>query len=204
MTPQTRETDGPAWASEQGNLEALFKRYYRPLVVFANTYVHCMEEAEDIVQEQFVKLWGNGNLERVPEGALSTYFFTVVKNACINFLEKKKLPFGSLDFSHYQIAYKEAEKLDDETVNAITAALEALPEKTRQVVECVILNERSYKEAATELSVSINTIKTLLRLGLKTLRETLQDQRALLLFFHLFIHPFFKKSCFTANTQNKQ
>jgi RNA polymerase sigma-70 factor (ECF subfamily) len=204
MTSRTREIDDPFGASGQGNLEALFKRYYRPLVVFANTYVHHLEEAEDIVQEQFVKLWGNGNLEHIPEGALSTYFFTVVKNACINFLDKKKLPLSSLNFSHYQIACKEAEMLDDEVVNVITTALQGLPEKTRQVVECVILNERSYKDAAVELSVSTNTIKTLLRLGMKTLRDTLQDQRTLLLFFHLFIHPFFKKSCFTANTQNKQ
>jgi RNA polymerase sigma-70 factor (ECF subfamily) len=167
-------------------MENLFKRYYRPLVVFANTYVHCLEEAEDLVQEQLVKLWSRGEFERVPEGALSTFLFTVVKNACINFLEKKRLPLRCLDLPHYQIACKEAETLDAGVVELLAAALERLPERTRRVVESVVLEERSYKEAAAALSVSVNTVKTLLRLGMKELRETLKDHPAL---FLLFLHP---------------
>jgi RNA polymerase sigma-70 factor (ECF subfamily) len=179
-------------------LDALFERYYRPLVVFANNYVHHLDEAEDIVQEQFIKLWSGGQFARVVPGAVSTYLFTVVKNACINFLEKRKLPLTGLDLPHYRIAAREAETLDEEAVNVINAALGALPEKTRCVVERVVIAERSYKEAADELGVSVNTVKTLLRLGLNELRDTLKKNPVLLLFFHLFIHPFPGKSCLTA------
>jgi RNA polymerase sigma-70 factor (ECF subfamily) len=178
-------------AGDRGNVEALFQRYYRPLVAFANTYVHRLEEAEDIVQEQFVKSWDNGSLGRVAAGAMATYLFTVVKNACLNFLEKKRVPAGSLEPVHYRIAREEAEAMDDEAAAAIMEALRALPLQTRRVVELVILEERGYKEAAGELGVSINTVKTLLRLGLRTLRERLGERRFLFLFFSAFRSPVF-------------
>ncbi|MDR1414807.1 MAG: sigma-70 family RNA polymerase sigma factor [Odoribacteraceae bacterium] len=202
-------TDDPTGTSGREDLTLLFRRYYRPLVVFANTFVHRLEEAEDIVQEQFVKLWNGGNLGRVAEGALATYLFTVVKNACINFLEKRSLPLGTLDLPHYQIACREAETMDDEAAGVVARALEALPEKTRRVVERVVLMERSYKEAAGELRVSVNTIKTLLRLGLKELRVALKDHPALLLLFfhpftHPFSHPFFDKYCLPARRIDRQ
>ena len=38
-------------------MDALFERYYRPLVVFAESYLHDLQSAEDLVQEQMVKLF---------------------------------------------------------------------------------------------------------------------------------------------------
>ena len=38
-------------------MDALFERYYRPLVVFAESYLHDLQSTEDLVQEQMVKLW---------------------------------------------------------------------------------------------------------------------------------------------------
>ncbi|MDR2130275.1 MAG: sigma-70 family RNA polymerase sigma factor [Odoribacteraceae bacterium] len=167
-------------ASER-EMEFLFRRYYRPLVVFANNYVHRLDEAEDIVQEQFMKLWSGGRLERVAAGAESTFLFIVIKNACINFLEKKKVPLTGLDLPHYRIAEREAETLDEETAAAILDALHGLPERMQQVVERVVILEESYREAAEELGISVNTVKTLLRLGLRALREQLKDHAALFL-----------------------
>ena len=153
-------------------MDALFERYYRPLVVFAESYLHDLQSAEDLVQEQMVKLW-------------SKQTFTVVKNACINWLEKKRLPVKSLDLLHYQIALEEAERLDDSAVELIRGALEKLPDKTRLVVTVVMLQEKMYKEAAEELGVSVNTVKTLLKQGMRELRELLKDKQELIFYFYL-------------------
>ena len=40
-------------------MDALFERYYRPLVVFAESYLHDLQSAEDLVQEQMVKYGRN-------------------------------------------------------------------------------------------------------------------------------------------------
>ncbi len=165
---------------EQG-MKALFNRYYKPLVVFAGAYLHDLQEAEDLVQEQLVKLWGKRTFENMTAGSLSTFLFTVVKNACINWIEKRKLTLVSLDMPHYQIAWEEAERMDDRVVHLVNGAMEKLPEKTRQVVVAVMLEGKMYKEAAEELGVSVNTVKTLLKQGMKELRKTFKDKHELLL-----------------------
>ena len=137
-------------------MDALFERYYRPLVVFAESYLHDLQSAEDLVQEQMVKLWSKQTFAGIVPEALGTFLFTVVKNACINWLEKKRLPVKSLDLLHYQIALEEAERLDDSAVELIRGALEKLPDKTRLVVRAWVstadywsvyfdLNEKVYK-----------------------------------------------------------
>ena len=83
-------------------MDALFERYYRPLVVFAESYLHDLQSAEDLVQEQMVKLWSKQTFAGIVPEALGTFLFTVVKNACINWLEKKRLPVKSLDLLHYR------------------------------------------------------------------------------------------------------
>ena len=55
-------------------------------------------------------------------------------------------------------------------------AVAGLPERTRLVVEGVALEEMSYKEVAERLGVSVNTVKTLLRLGMKELRERMKGK----------------------------
>lgn len=44
---------------KQRGAEALFDRYYRPLVLFTNDIVNDLADAEDIVQEQFIKFWNS-------------------------------------------------------------------------------------------------------------------------------------------------
>lgn len=166
-------------------MDALFERYYRPLVVFAESYLHDLQSAEDLVQEQMVKLWSKQTFAGIVPEALGIFLFTVVKNACINWLEKKRLPVKSLNLLHYQIALEEAERLDDSAVELIRGALEKLPDKTRLVVTVVMLQEKMYKEAAEELGVSVNTVKTLLKQGMRELRELLKDKQELIFYFYL-------------------
>ena len=163
----------------------LFQRYYKPLVVFAESYLHDLSGAEDLVQEQIIKLWSKKSFDRIEPDALSSFLFTVVKNACINCLEKKKLSTQSLASVHDQIAWEEAERLNEEAVKFIRDALEKLPNKTRQVVIAVMLDEKMYKEAALDLGVSVNTVKTLLKQGMKELKEMLKDKQDLIFYFHM-------------------
>lgn len=114
------------------------------------------------------------------------YFFVYRSEKCLyQLLEKKRLPVKSLDLLHYQIALEEAERLDDSAVELIRGALEKLPDKTRLVVTVVMLQEKMYKEAAEELGVSVNTVKTLLKQGMRELRELLKDKQELIFYFYL-------------------
>ncbi|WP_240388169.1 RNA polymerase sigma factor [Butyricimonas synergistica] len=170
-------------AGKREGMNVLFERYYKPLVLFADGMLHDLSAAEDVVQEQLVKLWEEALYERIHERALSTFLFTMVKNSCTNQLLRRGIKTELLALPHYQIAQEEAQELDPEVVHMVRKALDSLPEKTRGVVECVMLRGRMYKEAAEELGVSLNTVKTLLKIGLKELRVLLKEQRGMIFLF---------------------
>ncbi|PKQ63092.1 hypothetical protein BZG02_10010 [Labilibaculum filiforme] len=168
---------------EDKALSLLFSRYYKPLVLFSNAYLNDIHTAEDIVQEQFVKFWNNKLYNKLHTNSLSTYLFTLVKNASLNHIKKIDVLAGSAGFSHWDIAEEEAKQIAEEGINKVKEALNELPEKTRLVVECIMIQKMKYKEAAEELDVSINTVKTLLKIGTQKLKESLKNHKDL---FYLF------------------
>ncbi|HAH72062.1 RNA polymerase sigma factor [Butyricimonas virosa] len=177
-------------AGKRQGMNALFDRYYKPLVVFADDLLHDLPEAEDTVLEQFVKLWEKELYEHIHPNALSTFLFTIVKNACMNQIAKKGLPTEQLDLPHYAIAQEESYLLDETIIETILAAVRKLPEKTQQVVQSVMCQGLSYQETADELEVSINTVKTLLKAGMRELRSELEEYKKMFLFFMLYPQNF--------------
>ena len=177
-------------AGKRQGMNALFDRYYKPLVVFADDLLHDLPEAEDTVLEQFVKLWEKELYEHIHPNALSTFLFTIVKNACMNQIAKKGLPTEQLDLPHYAIAQEESYLLDETIIETILAAVRKLPEKTQQVVQSVMCQGLSYQETADELEVSINTVKTLLKAGMRELRSELEEYKKMFLFFMLYTQNF--------------
>ena len=177
-------------AGKRQGMNALFDRYYKPLVVFADDLLHDLPEAEDTVLEQFVKLWEKELYEHIHPNALSTFLFTIVKNACMNQIAKKGLPTEQLDLPHYAIAQEESYLLDETVIETILVAVRKLPEKTQQVVQSVMCQGHSYQETADELEVSINTVKTLLKAGMRELRSELEEYKKMFLLFMLYPHNF--------------
>ena len=177
-------------AGKRQGMNALFDRYYKPLVVFADDLLHDLPEAEDTVLEQFVKLWEKELYEHIHPNALSTFLFTIVKNACMNQITKKGLPTEQLDLPHYAIAQEESYLLDETIIETILAAVRKLPEKTQQVVQSVMCQGLSYQETADELEVSINTVKTLLKAGMRELRSELEEYKKMFLLFMLYPQDF--------------
>ena len=161
-------------AGKRQGMNALFDRYYKPLVVFADDLLHDLPEAEDTVLEQFVKLWEKELYEHIHPNALSTFLFTIVKNACMNQITKKGLPY----------------LLDETVIETVLAAVRKLPEKTQQVVQSVMCQGHSYQETADELEVSINTVKTLLKAGMRELRSELEEYKKMFLLFMLYPQDF--------------
>ena len=80
----------------------------------------------------------------------------------------------------YDTIEEEATTISPELIDAIREAIQKLPEKTRAVVTAIVVEGKKYKEAAEELEVSVNTIKTLLSTGLKQLRQQFPDSLLLL------------------------
>ena len=149
----------------------LFDRYYRPLVLYAGSLIDDDTMAEDLVQEFFVRLWEDDYLKHIEEKALSSYTYT----------HKKDVLRRRVDYTAIDVAADTATVLNQEIVDRVTTVIARMPEQTRKVVDCVLMRDMKYQDAANELQVSLNTVKTLLRNGMRILREELKGDEELIL-----------------------
>lgn len=161
-----------AHKNERKAFKMLFERYYKPLSVVAFMFTHNQNEAEDIVQQVLLKVWEEHQLLNI-HTSLKSFLNTAVRNASINFLEKKKTredyrqkfpkeeaSLNALDFL-----------LNEEEQRIFKKAFADLPPKSRQVFELVYFQNMTYQKAADQLDISINTIKSHLQTCLKILRS---------------------------------
>lgn len=162
-------------------IRMLFERYYRPLVLYAGALISDDSMAEDLVQEFFVRLWEDDYLASIEVKALSSYLFSSVKNSCYTYTHKKDVLRVRVDYTSVDVVADTAASLSQEIVDRVTEVINRMPEQTGKVVDCVLMRDMKYQDAADELNVSLNTVKTLLRNGMRILREELKGDKELLL-----------------------
>lgn len=165
-------------------IHMLFNHNYHALVVYAGHLLKDQHKAEDVVQEFFVRLWEDDYLQKVPASGLISYLFTSVRNACFTVRHQKDVLRHPEDLIAVEIPV-EAFYADDERIGRVMHEIEKLPERSRQVIECIMMRGMKYKEAADEMNISVNTVKFLLKEATRRLRTALtaSDRQLLFLFF---------------------
>ncbi|WP_294141478.1 sigma-70 family RNA polymerase sigma factor [uncultured Sanguibacteroides sp.] len=163
----------------------MFNRYYKPLVLYAEQFTDDIPVAEDIVQEFFMRLLEDDYLSKISPVVLSSYLFTAIRNACYTHVHKRDVLRRHIEYTNLDIAAETASRIGDEIVTRVKEEIDKLPNQTRSVVDCILMQDMKYKETAEFLSISVNTVKTLLKNGMKTLREQIKNEQALLFLFFL-------------------
>jgi len=161
-----------AGKNERKAFKLLFERYYKPLCVVSIMYTKNQSEAEDIVQQVLLKVWEEHQLKNI-HTSLKSFLNIAVRNASVNFLEKKKTRENYL----HKIPNEEDSLnaldflLNEEEQKIFKKAFAHLPPKSRLVFELVYFQNMAYQKAAEKLDISINTIKSHLKTCLKILRD---------------------------------
>ncbi|MBO5601034.1 MAG: sigma-70 family RNA polymerase sigma factor [Prevotella sp.] len=149
--------------------DALFRKYYAPMVLFATRLLKDKEAAEDIVQEVFVQLIQQGKpLDE--RKSISNYLTTILHNKIIDVFRKAKhMPTEQLD-----------ERLVEETVEntaleidlytKLYEEVEKLPEKNAQVMR-LKLQGKSDHEIAEILGIKYETVRSHVKHGISKLRD---------------------------------
>ena len=154
-------------------MELLFKYYYRPLVLSADTLLNNIPASEDLVQDFLVSFWENKTHARITPQKLRGYIFVSIKNQSLKLLAKQDPLKNSTPVLYLSVESYDSDDLTEERLQAIEAEIEKLPPRTKDVVLSVYKDGLSYQDTADRLNVSISTVKTLLVNSLKRLRETL-------------------------------
>lgn len=157
-------------------IRLLFERYYHPLVIYGNRILYDRNKAEDTVQEVFVRLWEDNYLRKITASNLASYLFTAVRNTCITHNTRKDILRHPVELFDIDIPVEAFTSVDEERVERVMREIAQLPPRTRQVVECIMLKGLKYKETATELNISVNTVKFLLKEGTQKLRTKLSNE----------------------------
>lgn len=161
--------------------KSLFNKLYKSLCLFANTYLNDIEVSKDIVQEVFIKIWEN-KIGFKSETNIKSYLYTSVKNRSLDYLKSKSHKATEKLTSSQVETLKSLETesvflrevVISETSLIIENAINTLPNKCAQIIRLSI-KDLSNSDIASELNVSINTVKTQKKIAYKKLKPLLKD-----------------------------
>lgn len=166
-------------AIREGNavvFKQVFDACYEDLCRYAFSILRDADEAEDVVQSMFVKLWERRQ-ELDIKHALKSYLFRAVYNQCINQLEHKsvKNKYQSYSLKNTSDYVQLPEVFKHELDDKIKQAIDALPNQCRVIFIMSRYEEMRYSEIAEKLNLSVNTIQNQVCKALKILREELKE-----------------------------
>lgn len=167
--------------------EELMQRYHQSVYNLVYRMVESPQEAEDIVQETFIKAF-NALSSFNEEYAFSTWLFKIATNHCIDTLRKRKLRTYSLDTpiqtkdgavsrDYADESYSpERSTISNEHTSIILDAVDDLPEKYRIVINMRHREDRSYDEISEILEIPIGTVKARIFRARELLKKILKDK----------------------------
>ena len=159
-----------ALAGDDNAFAEILKRYRQPLYHLLFKMVRNREEAEDLVQEAFIKAF-KALASFNEEYAFSTWLYKIAVNNCIDYLRKKRLQTFSYDKpmevkdGALRREYADYEPTPDkllmsaEKSKLINRAIEELPPKYRTVIVLRHREEYSYEAIAEKLHLPLGTVK---------------------------------------------
>lgn len=153
-------------------LETIFMTHYQEWCWLAYGYLQDTQEAEDVVQDVFVKLLQRGRTEEIQN--LTGYVYNAVKNTSLTKLKQSKKR-KSLLWCTNAVPSCEADIITEETRTEIQKNIEALPVEGKRVFKLCVLEGLKQQNAAEILGISINTVKYHLKKSFKVLRFSLRN-----------------------------
>lgn len=173
------------------SFRSLFELYSSPLFKFSISYLKSKEAAEDVVQEVFTKVW-NKRKELKTDTSFKSYLFTIALNSIRKQFNKlSKLNEAKHDilfhFSNNKSGFNDKDDYQS-LLNKLNELIEKMPEKRRQVFIRKKLEEKSLKEIANELNITVKTVEYHITEAMKFLKSEFEKlQIKGLIFFHLFL-----------------
>ena len=148
--------------------ERLFRKYARSMQLVALGLYRDTAVAEDAVQESFVYLW-NHRKEMKPDIAIEGYLYSCVRHYVLNYIRHQ-----NIRIRQEKEIVREQEWLAGLTYDEIDVDAKLLTEGCRKIFVMSVIEGMSYTDTAKELGVSVNTVKSQVKIAYKKLKNTVQ------------------------------
>ncbi|MGV6945259.1 RNA polymerase sigma factor [Sphingobacterium kyonggiense] len=192
MLTNTNEIGQDVQGLIQGDIrsfERIYRRYADPLFRYILKLTKNEEQALDIVQMTFIKIWNKRESVNI-EKSFQAFIYHISNNLAIDYLRQvAKDQQKQSELWHYseQMGLSvEEEFILKEKSELVNQLISQLPKQQEQVFRLCKLEGYSYAEAAEALQISPSTVSNHLTAAVKTIRELLDKNKDTLLFI-LFI-----------------
>lgn len=178
---------------QKGNViafDSLFEVYSPKLYGFALKYFKNETDAEELVQEVFVKVWENHQSLK-SELSFKSYLFTIALNHIRKYFNKKVTSLRYLESLQNDPEFSDQVTTDDyeTTLRQIYLIIEQMPERRREIFLKSKLEGKSSKQVGAELNISPGTVDNQVSEAIRFIRSRLKSENlTLLLFAVLFIY----------------
>lgn len=168
----------------QANFDFFFNKYYQGLCVYAFRMLNSKSEAEDIVEDFFVRILETRKNIRI-ETSVKSYFLRSVHNRCLDYIAHQKVIANHEVYQKTmltEVDFQEYNLIDAELREQIDKVIKNLPDGIR---ETFILNRfegLSYQQIANRENISVKTVEYRISKSLGILRHDLGEYLFLLLF----------------------
>lgn len=158
---------------------SIFNRYKNRILNFVlRGYLHDKDNAEEIVQKTFIKVYAY-KYKYKPKNQFSTWIYTIAKNLSLNEIKRTGKFISSNEdvdpletISDYNSPIKIIEKEDYNRM--LINAIETLKPIYKEIIVMRYLEGFSYKEISQITSTRINTLKSHCKRGLQQIKEKLK------------------------------
>ena len=152
----------------------LVRRYGTRLHHYASRLLNDAHEAEDVVQEAFLRLWQRAT-SYAPDARVTTWLHRIVHNLAVDRLRTRGRWQALDDADEAPVSAPQGRQLEAQHhAETLDQALEQLPERQRAAIVLVHLHELSGKEAARVLGVTDTALESLLSRARRALRQLLE------------------------------
>ena len=156
----------------------LYDNYSKSLYGIIFNLIKDKEEAEDVLQEVFVKIWKNIDTYNTSKGRLYTWMLNIARNTSIDKLRSKNFNNSQKNLSADNFVHL----LDDnaKTINKIDAIgikefIKKLKPKCIQLIDLLFFKGYTQQEASEELEIPLGTVKTQNRNCMNELRLMINE-----------------------------
>lgn len=167
----------------KSTFELFFKEHYSSLCRFAFTFMKDADDAEEVVQNCFVKMW-NDKENIIITTSPKSYLYSSVRNSCLNQIKhidiKENYKLHNQLYGE-QVTDVEEEMDANELQEKITIAIEKMPEQRKKIFKMSRFDGLKYKEIAEELNISIKTVENHMGSAIKDLKTDLKN------YLHIYI-----------------
>ncbi|MGB1004192.1 MAG: RNA polymerase sigma-70 factor [Salibacteraceae bacterium] len=162
--------------SDERVFESFFKDHYSIFCRFAYGFTNDSDDAEEIVQNTFVKFWESRKTMVIGNNP-KPYLFTMIRNACLNQIKHISIREEYKSHNEREILNQQTEEETDQEnlQDKIQIAIEKMPPQRRKIFEMSRFEGLKYREIAAHLNISIKTVENHMGSAMKDLRVEFKD-----------------------------